>query len=372
MATHEREITQPVDLCLPDGRLNPAARGWSRQPMHRANIRGWGRTKRWEYWCVTTPTHLVALTVSDLDFLALHTVYVLEYGAGGRDFECTAIVPGGRGVHLPETIAGASGSPAVVVGPRRPTGGKVRIEIREENGGTRLRARCLTPSSPKETSGTRGTRETVEVDLFAALPAGHETLSVVVPWSERRFQYTSKHTARPASGTVRIGDRVLEFGEDAWAVLDHGRGRWPRSVDWNWGAASGRTDGHTVGLQFGGRWTRGTGATENALCVDGRLTKIGEQLEWHWSPDDCMAPWTIGSAGARPVADPTSTADDRPLVDLTFTPFHNRSARTDVGLIANRTDQCFGHYTGRIRDDKGREIAVDRLLGWAEAVHMRW
>ncbi|WP_335936758.1 DUF2804 domain-containing protein [Streptomyces sp. PTD5-9] len=379
MATHEREITEPVDLCLPDGRLNPSAVGWSRRPLHRANLRGWGRNKRWEYWCVTTPTHLVALTVSDLDFLTLDTVYVLEYGPDGqhgpdgrdgtgvrhapgrREFERTAIAPGGRAGRLPETIAGAAGSPAAVVGPTRPTGGRVRIEIREEDGGTRLRARCLTPSSPKET---------VEVDLFAALPAGHETLSVVVPWDERRFQYTSKHTARPASGTVRVGGRVLEFGDDAWAVLDHGRGRWPRSVDWNWGAASGRTDGHTVGLQFGGRWTRGTGSTENALCVDGRLTKIGAELEWRWAPDDLMAPWTITSPT---IASPTGASPgDRPAVNLTFVPFHNRSTRTEAGLIANRTDQCFGHYSGRVRDDEGREIVVDRLLGWAEDVRMRW
>ncbi|MFG2115807.1 DUF2804 domain-containing protein [Streptomyces sp. NPDC048718] len=356
MATHEREITVPVDLCRPDGRLNPSAVGWSRQPLHRANLRGWGRTKRWEYWCVTTPTHLVALTVSDLDFLTLDTVYVLEYGTGygpggRREFERTALAPGRRGGRLPETIAGAAGSPAAVVGPKRPTGGRVRIGISAVDGGTRLRARCLTPSAPKET---------MEVDLFVALPAGHETLSVVVPWDERRFQYTSKHTARPASGTVRIGDRVLEFGADAWAVLDHGRGRWPRSVDWNWGAASGRTGGHTVGLQFGGTWTRGTGATENALCVDGRLTKIGEELEWRRTPGDLMTPWTLLSPG------------DRPSVDLVFTPFHRRSTRTEAVLLANRTDQCFGHYSGLVRDDEGREIVVDRLLGWAEDVRMRW
>lgn len=355
MATTEREITEPVDLCRPDGRLNPAAVGWSRRPLHRANLRGWGRTKRWEYWCVTTPTHLVALTVSDLDFLALNTVYVLEYGAGGRETERTAIVPGGRGVHLPQTVSGApaptGGGPTdTVVGPERPTGAAVRIEIREEPGGTRLRARCLTPQ-----------KEPVEVDLFAALPTGHETLSVVVPWSERRFQYTSKHTARPASGTVRIGTRVLEFGAggDAWATLDHGRGRWPRSVDWNWGAASGRTDGRTIGLQFDGRWTQGTGSTENALCVDGRLSKIGEELEWRWTPTDHLAPWTIRTPGSS-------------QVDLAFTPFHNRSTRTDVGLLANRTDQCFGHYNGRIRDDRGQDIVVEQLLGWAEDVHMRW
>lgn len=263
MATHEHEITEPVDLCLPDGSLNPAAVGWSRKPLHRANLRGWGRTKRWEYWCVTTPTHLVALTVSDLDFLALNTVYVLEFGTGGREFECSSIVPAARGVRLPDSVAGAPGSEDVVVGPARPTGNKVRVEIRDENAGTRLRARCLTRE-----------RLPLEVDLLVSRPEGHESLSVVVPWSEQRFQYTSKHTALPASGRVRVGSEIVKFGgegNETWAVLDHGRGRWPRTVDWNWGAASGRTDGHTVGLQFGGRWTEGTGSTENGLCVDGRL-----------------------------------------------------------------------------------------------------
>ncbi|AGJ55759.1 hypothetical protein F750_3290 [Streptomyces sp. PAMC 26508] len=257
MATHEHEITEPVDLCLPDGSLNPAAVGWSRKPLHRANLRGWGRTKRWEYWCVTTPTHLVALTVSDLDFLALNTVYVLEFGTGGREFECSSIVPAARGVRLPDSVAGAPGSEDVVVGPARPTGNKVRVEIRDENAGTRLRARCLTRE-----------RLPLEVDLLVSRPEGHESLSVVVPWSEQRFQYTSKHTALPASGRVRVGSEIVKFGgegNETWAVLDHGRGRWPRTVDWNWGAASGRTDGHTVGLQFGGRWTEGTGSTENGL-----------------------------------------------------------------------------------------------------------
>ncbi|MGW8991331.1 DUF2804 domain-containing protein [Streptomyces zhihengii] len=349
MTTHEREITEPVDLCRADGRLEAEAVGWSRRPLHRTGMRGWGRGKRWEYWCVTTPTHLVALTVSDLDFLALHTVYVLEYGAGGLEFERTAIVPGGFGVALPDAVAGAPGTAPVVVGPARPVRGQVRVEIRSEGAGTRLRARCLTP----------GGRLPVEVDLLVGMNKGHETLSVVVPWSERRFQYTSKQTARPASGTVRVGERVLEFGEDAWGTLDHGRGRWPRSVDWNWGAGSGRTDGRTVGLQFGGGWTRGTGSTENALCVDGRLSKIGDELEWDWSPADHLAPWRVRTPGGD-------------AVDLVFTPFHNRSTRTEAVLIANRTDQCFGRWSGTVRTDDGERIAVDGLLGWAEDVHMRW
>lgn len=342
MVSSEREITEPVALCRADGRLNPAAVGWSRRPLHRCNLRGWGRTKRWEYWCVTTPTHLVAITVSDLDYLAVNGVYFLEYG--GLEVERTSLAPLGRGVRLPESL----GDGDVVIGPPRPTGGRVRIELRREGTGTRLRARCVTPD-----------RLPLEVDLLVGLPAGHETLSVVVPWSDRRFQYTSKHTARPASGTVRVGSQTYDFAEDAWGVLDHGRGRWPREITWNWGAASGRTDGRTVGLQLGGTWTDGTGATENALCVDGRLTKIGEELDWRYDPADFHAPWTIRTPGSD-------------QVDLTFTPFHDRVTRTDAGLLGNWSDQCFGHYSGRIRTADGQQVGIADLLGWAEQVRMRW
>ena len=68
----EREITGPVDLCLPDGRVDRDAVGWSRRPLHRPNLRGWGRTKRWEYWGVVTPTHVVGLTVSSIDYASIH------------------------------------------------------------------------------------------------------------------------------------------------------------------------------------------------------------------------------------------------------------------------------------------------------------
>lgn len=342
-----REIVEPTDLCRPDGSLNPAAIGWSRHPLHRANLRGWGRTKRWEHWCVTTPTHLIALTVADLDFLGLSALHFLEYG--GREVTRARIAPPSRTPRLPEFIAGTAQGGDVTVGPTRPGRWRLRIEILHSTEGTRLRAHCVTNDGLP-----------LQADLLVGLPAGHETLSVVVPWSRRRFQYTSKHTARPASGTVRIGTQTYKFGDDAWGTLDHGRGRWPRSITWNWGAASGHTDGRVVGLQFGGKWTDGTGTTENALCVDGRLTRIDRDLQWSYDRADFLRPWAVRTPGCD-------------QVDLTFTPFHDRRARIDIGLLANRTDQCFGHYTGRVRaDGGGRDIAVDGLLGWAEEVRMRW
>src|SRR5690606_27310777 len=49
----EPELTGPVPLCTPAGRLNRAAVGWSRRPVHDCTLPGsWGRRKRWDFWCV--------------------------------------------------------------------------------------------------------------------------------------------------------------------------------------------------------------------------------------------------------------------------------------------------------------------------------
>ena len=96
--------------------------------------------------------------------------------------------------------------------------------------GTHLYARWT------EDDGTAG-----ELDVTVAMPAGHESLSVVIPWSESTFQFTTKDQARPVEGRlVRRGTEV-RIGDDgpAWGVLDVGRGRWPYSIDWNWGGGAG-------------------------------------------------------------------------------------------------------------------------------------
>ena len=77
----------------------------------------------------------------------------------------------------------------------------------------------------------------------ARRPAGHESLNVVIPWSDELFNYTSKHQARPATGSLTVGDRTWALGGDtgdAWGVLDVGRGRWPAEVVWNWGGGAGK------------------------------------------------------------------------------------------------------------------------------------
>jgi hypothetical protein len=182
-------------------------------------------------------------------------------------------------------------------------------------------------------------------------------MSVVVPWDERRFQYTVKDVGRPVAGRIAVAGTAYDVGPaDSFAVLDHGRGRWPYSVSWNWGALHGLVDGRRISVQVGGRWTDGTGSTENAVVVDGVVHKVGEELVWEYDDTGWSSPWRVH--GAR--------------LDVTVTPFHVRAASTNLLLVASRTHQAFGTARGWVCTSDGERIEVDGLVGWVEEVVNRW
>lgn len=341
----ERELVERVRLLGPDGRLNPDAVGWARRPLVDTSgidgRRSFGRNKRWEYWNIATPTHILALTMSSLDYAAVHEVWVFDRSTGVGWGRSATVLPA-RDVLLPASLG---------YGQARARAKGLAIAVDELVDGTRLRVRVDSARSDD------GRRAPVSFDVVATRPPGHECLAVVVPWTQRRFQYTVKDVARPAAGTVTIDGVTHEVAAgSSWAVLDHGRGRWPYDVHWNWGAGSGRSNGRTIGIQVGGRWTDGTGSTENGLLVDGRMHKISDELAWEYDSADVLAPWHI-RGGA---------------LDLVFEPFHDKVTRTNLGVVSGSTDQCFGHYRGTFTTDAGEHIAFDGILGWAEDVHNRW
>jgi hypothetical protein len=326
----ERELTVPVSLTSRDGWLNPDAVGWARSPLVDTSgiggRRSWGRNKRWEYWNVATPSHVLALTVSSIDYAAVNEVWVLDRASRQVWGKAVTAIPS-RGVELPASFGG---------GPARARAKDLAIDI--ESSGTTTRLRAQIPDAG--------------FDVTVVRPAAHDCLAVVVPWSTRRFQYTVKDIALPATGTATIAGAThhLPTGE-SWAVLDHGRGRWPYDVRWNWGAGSGVCDGRVVGIQVGGQWTVGSGSTENGILVDGVLRKISEELQWSYDLADWRRPWRIAGGGLA----------------ASFEPEYNRHAATNLGVISARTDQCFGYWSGTFGD-----LTFEGIYGWAEDVHNRW
>ncbi len=330
-ARTERELTAAVDMCLPDGRLNPDAVGWSRFPLHRSNLRGWGRNKRFEYWCVITPDFVVTANISHHDYRAnVASTYI--------DLQTREVRGGRRNRWLPR------GNALADTGARSPftaSAGDIRVQLEPQGPGTLLRTRA--PG--------------LAVDLQVFEPACHESMGVLVPWTDRMFQYTRKNNCLPVEGRVTVDGVVRNVRRGhGYAIHDHGRGRWPYNTHWNWAAGCGVTNGHEIGLQFGGKWTNGTPSTENAVRIDGRLHKISEELAWSYDPVDWMRPWTL--RGAR--------------VDLRFTPVVHHHHLFNRWIIRARADQCFGHFDGTVRADDGALYEVDRVFGLAEEVHRRW
>jgi len=334
----EPELLEPVSLCTPRGRLNRASVGWSRRPLHRLNLSGrWGRKKRWNYWCITDGELLFSVTLSSLDYVGAAFVY-LWHRPTGTFIEQTVLRPFGRGCHLPDSVAAGLSFQSK----------RLALSIFPEDACTRI----------KVTSPDFG-GSVLAADLVVEHPPHHETLNVVIPWSDRAFQFTSKQHCLPASGTVRWADNIHRFESSrAFACIDFGRGVWPYRTTWNWGACSTRQQGHTIGLNLGGQWTDGTGMTENGLVVDGRLHKIGDCLRFEHAPD-LMQPWTVRSLESQ-------------RVSLTFTPVFERVARSNLILVASEVHQMLGHFTGRISTDEGARLTLEPAFGWVEVHWARW
>lgn len=328
----EKEITSPVDMCRPDGRLNPAAVGWSRFPQHNTDLRGFaGRNKRFDYWCVASPEIVVAFSISDVDYRSGVNAFFLE-----RSTKAAFSTGESRWFRSNPTM--------------RVPWGSHPIEYHGE-----VLDVVLEPRASEIALTIRSERLTT--DIVVNVPDDHESMGVLVPWSGRTFQYTRKNNCMAARGTVRADGIEYELDpRTTIATMDHGRGRWPYNTLWNWASASGDTDGHQIGLQFGGKWTRGTPSTENALRIDGRVEKISEELDWRYDIDDWMAPWRIKGSN----------------VDLTFHPEYHRHSEIDRVVLLAREDQVFGSFTGEVVSRNGRTYQVDDLFGWAEEVHRRW
>jgi hypothetical protein len=335
----EPEITKPVLLCDTDGLLNREAVGWSRHPVHTCNLQPTlARKKKWNYWAVTSEELLFSATIADVERLQLCGAY-LFHRRSKRHIDTGAIVPAGT-ISIPETVAGDM----AIDHPR------LSVSLTDVGAGTRIRAEA------PDFGGVP-----LRADILVERPAGHETLNVVIPWADDCFQYTSKQNTLPASGFIELGDERYELGApDAFGCLDYGRGVWPLHTTWNWGAASGMQQGRLVGLNLGGQWTDGTRMTENGLCINGRLTKISEDLIFEYDRNDWMKPWSVRTA-----------VTDR--IDLRFDPeFERASTSGRRDSFFTEAHQMFGTYSGTIRLDDGQPIELRDLFGWIEEHEARW
>ena len=164
---------------------------------------------------------VLALTVSTIDYLALHTVWFMilparrTFRRGDRQ---DAIVPLGS-VAPPDTSGG---------GPVSVSANGLDIHIDPSRESIRLRARTADLRADVTLTRPRATNP------WASSSRG------VTPGSSTR----SRRTPCPRPGRSFAHGQEYRFDPaDSFRVLDHGRGRWPYSTTWNWGSGSSTAGG---------------------------------------------------------------------------------------------------------------------------------
>jgi hypothetical protein len=335
----ETEITRSVNLCDPHGNLNPKAVGWSRTPLTDCNLSGhFLRKKRWNYWAITTPDFLFSITISNVDYLGMVFAYFFDLKSN-IFIEKTMSPLFGKGCDMPngvfESIAYQDS--------------KMSASFTTSPQNTDILVNC---------ADFRGSK--LSANFMVSYPNGHQTMNVVIPWTSRNFQYTSKHNCLPVAGSVKVGAKSYKTKDKmSFACLDFGRGVWPYASLWNWSSFSGRSNNHVVGVNLGAGWTDGTGLTENSLTCDGQQTKLSEDVVFRYSTSDFMKPWEI-----------STRETDR--VRLIFTPLYERVAKTNALVLTSSVHQMFGHFNGTITPEGHKPIKIQDLFGWAEDHHARW
>lgn len=339
-------ITEKQDLLTKEGLIkNP---GFAFTPVWRYNKENikapkW-RIKEWDYYLITSSDHAVAFTISDLGYLGMISVSLLDLD-NPLDRTKTILTPFPMGkFHLP--TASDEG-----VSEYHGKGIDIRFEVRNHK-------RHLTCRMSNFYEG-----ETFEAD-FHLNEIYDDTMVIATPWKEKPtcFYYNQKINCIEAEGTATLGNKkfIFEKGKD-YAVLDWGRGVWTYDNIWFWGTGSGIADGKTFGFNLGYGFSDRSSASENVVFYDGKGYKLSEVTfeipKDSFGKYEFMKPWTI-------------TSDDN-RISGKIEPILDRNALTDMKIILSDQHQIFGKFSGTVvLDDETVEI-IDFLCA-VEVVHNKY
>ncbi len=343
----QNELSQPGKLLDLHGHLSQV--GWSRQPLwdcnlesaHFYSIKGFQRfrIKRWDYYALFTPNRFFSATIAHLGYAGNIFVYVYDY-ASGELHEEGLVVPLGRGINLPRNSDQGEST-------FEDKHAKLKFEIHTTS-------RHIQVAWPGFNHG-RG----IYADILFHQPPEHESMNIVIPIGARRFYYNRKINCMPAEGHLHYGQVSDKISPDtALGSLDWGRGVWEYQSFWNWASASGILEnGQAIGLNLGRGFGDLTAATENCLLLEGKIHKLAD-VAFNYDGHNFMRPWKFTDSDQR--------------LNLTFTPFKERVARTNLGIIFSEVHQMLGRYSGTVITDAGLSIGISNLIGFAEEHRARW
>lgn len=200
----------------------------------------------------------------------------------------------------------------------------------------------------------------VEIRLIETSP--YESLSIHTPFLENKklFFLNYKLNSMRASGMVRVNQKEIHFSnEDSFAVLDWGRGYWPRKTKWYWANATGigckkELIGFNLGFGFGDlRY-----ATENMFFVNGKAYKIKKI--------------TLSENVQKNYMIPHQIIDEDMRLFLKVTPEYDHYTQTKNIFGVMEVHQVFSTFSGFYLLEDGSKIEFNQIHAFFEFANNNW
>ena len=103
-----------------------------------------------------------------------------------------------------------------------------------------------------------------------------------------------------------------------------------------------------------------TGQTEEVVL--GAIKVLGpdsEDARFVYDRSDFMKPWALKTQPSE-------------RIDLQFTPFFERIAKTNLLIVKSEVRQVIGRFSGTVVPDDGVALHLEGMVGWVEWHEARW
>ncbi len=303
------------------------------------------RIKEWDYYLVYNNDYGVAFTIDDNSYMGLNSLSLLNFKDRTETTKSFIEFMTKGKTNLPSTSK--VGDVAV---------NKKKYSISFKNDGNQRVLSAFVKNFEK------GKDLTCELTLTNE---PEDSMVIITPFSEKKthFYYNQKIVGFKVSGTVKLGEEVIEFdSQNTRGILDWGRGVWTYKNTWYWGAGTGVVDGKEVGFNIGYGFGDTSAASENMVFVDGVAHKLEDVTfeipKNEKGKEEYLKPWKFTSSNGA--------------FEMDFEPILNRHSNTDIVIIGSNQNQVFGYFNGTIKLEDGSIIVLKNYLAFAEKVKNKW
>ncbi|MDR3336777.1 MAG: DUF2804 domain-containing protein [Treponema sp.] len=198
----------------------------------------------------------------------------------------------------------------------------------------------------------------IDIKLTLANDPLNEKMVIATPFKKPgQFYLNYKENYWTVAGHAGIGETMVEFGPEAVALLDWGRGVWPFRHEWFWGNGTGTVQGGRFGFNIGWGFGDTSGATENMFFWQGKAHKLGT-IRLERDEADYRRPWRF--------------TDDSNCFDFVMKPVYDNYTETKLLFVNNRCHQVFGDFSGKAVLPDGEVIQAENFRAFCEHAENQW